>query len=212
MKVPCLVILSLALPLAALNAQTNAGTNGVDSILALVTTNRPAESPDTNRSAAMKPRSPIFIEAAGPAVFDMDNHWVSYRDDVHVTDGQMKLTCDWLMANFPGNGEQPTNIVAETNVIADFTDARGRRERATGNKAVYHYEVQDGTTNETITLTGNPPQIQEGPGFTNRLTGNAIVYDLRTRLMTVTEPKGAYYPTNSPAGTNVQASDLPFSK
>ena len=35
---------------------------------------------------------------------------------------------------------------------------------ATGDKAVYDYSVQNGVTNETVTLTGNPQQVEYRAG------------------------------------------------
>jgi hypothetical protein len=90
-------------------AQTNANTNGVNALLALVTTNPPPPS-----NGFMASRGPITIDAAGPAVFDINGHWVFYSDNVSVTDAQMNLTCQWLKHNLPQNGEQITNILAET--------------------------------------------------------------------------------------------------
>src|ERR1700722_8362185 len=84
-----------------LRAQTNTSTNPVEAILALVTTNSPAP-PATNPPDAYKaPHGPLKIDADGPADFDLNGHWVTYRDNVRVTDPQMKLTCEWLEANLP---------------------------------------------------------------------------------------------------------------
>src|ERR1700744_2981488 len=152
MKFPPFVFLFLACGVAALSAQTNTATNGVDSILALVTTNRPPASRATNQSdPANQPRVPLTIASAGPLIIDMINHWATYSDNVHVTDGQTKLTCEWLKADFSANGDQinsPTNIVAETNVVVDYVDSKGQKGRALGNKAVYRFHVQNGVTNE----------------------------------------------------------------
>lgn len=214
MKFPCLVILTLACGVAMLPAQTNNVTNGVESILALVTTNRPATPPVTNQPAAQKSRGPVTIKSAGPAVFDMENHWVTYSDHVRVTDPQMDLTCEWAKADFPPNWDSPTNIVAETNVVVDYIDPKGQKGKALGDKAVYLFQVKNGVTNETVTLTGNPPEILQGPDYTNRLTGDAIVYDLVTRRMLVSNSTIVYWPgTNSPSGSNSQAQDsMPFPK
>ena len=65
------------------------------------------------------------------------------------------------MANMPQNGEHVTNIVAKTNVVIDFTDEKGQKSHATGRKGVYFYHVENGVTNETVTLTGTPEQEPE---------------------------------------------------
>lgn len=211
MKVFAFVLFCLACGVAAASAQTNAATNGVDSILALVTTNRPAASTATNQpDPANQQREPVTISSTGPLIMDMINHWLTYSDHVHVTDGQMKMTCEWLKANFPANGEQidqPTNIVAETNVVVDFVDTKGQKGRALGDKAVYRFEVLKGVTNETVTLTGNPPKILQGVNYTNSLTGSKFVYDLRTKVWNVEQPSLIYWKTNSSAGSNSQGND-----
>ena len=210
MKVPAFVLLCLACGVAPLSAQTNTATNGVDSILALVTTNRPS-TPATNQpDPAPQTREPLTIASTGPLIIDMINHWATYSDNVHVTDGQTKMTCQWLKANFSANGDQinqPTNIVAETNVVVDFVDPKGQKGRALGDTAVYQFHVQNGVTNETVTLTGNSPEVLQGPNYTNRLIGSKFVYDLVTKKWYVYHPNGFYYGTNSSAGSNSEAND-----
>lgn len=225
MKVSCLIFATFACAVATLPAQTNtsantnAGTNastasnGVESILALVTTNRPAASPATNQSAA-RPRGPIFIHSAGPAVVDMENHWVTYSDSVLVTNPDMKLTCEWAKANFTADWRQPTNVVAETNVVVDYIDPKGEKGRATGTNATYLFQVQKGVTNETITLTGDPPEILEGPNYTNVTTADEIIYDLMTRKVTLSGPSGTYWrtTTNATGSNSPPQGDFPFAK
>lgn len=212
MKFPYIVFLTLTCGVAALSAQTNSVTNGVESILALVTTNRPAAAPATNQPATQRPRGPVTIKSTGPAVFDMENHWVTYSDHVRVTDPQMKLACEWAKADFTANWDQATNVVAETNVVVDYIDPKGQKGRALGDKAVYLFQIQNGVTNETVTLTGNPPEILEDTN--HYLTGSAIVYDLMTRRMIASNSTIVYFKgTNSPSGSNSPAQDdLPFAK
>ncbi|HEY1790131.1 MAG TPA: LptA/OstA family protein [Verrucomicrobiae bacterium] len=213
-KFPCLIFLAIVCGVAAtLPAQTNTATNGVDSILALVTTNRPPAAPVTNQPP-QRQRGPIIIKAAGPSVFDMYNHWVTYSENVRVTDPQMKLTCEWAKADFSENWSQATNIVAETNVVVDYIDPKGQKGRALGDKAVYLFQIQNGVTNETVTLTGNPPEIEQGPDYTNHLTGSQFVYDLMTGKMTAPNSTIVFWPgTNSPSGSNSQPQgNLPFAK
>lgn len=218
MKVPCFLFLTLVCGVAALPAQTNtvanasAGSNGVDSILALVTTNRPAASPATNQPAA-RPRGPIFIHSSGPAVVDMENHWVTYSDSVLVTNPEMKLTCEWAKANFPANWEQATNVVAQTNVIVDYVDPKGQKGRALGDKAVYLFQIVNGLTNETVTLTGdptnNPPEILMGLNYADRQIATQIVYDVLTGKLIFKSPTGYFTPTtNGPTGSNSRAESI----
>lgn len=172
-------------------AQTNVATNGVDALLALVTTNPPTPS-----GGFMPSRGPLTINAAGPAVFDINSRWVTYSDKVRVTNGEMTMTCEWLEHNLPQNEEGITNIIAKTNVVVNFTDKNGRKGRGTGDKAIFFFHVQDGITNKTITLTGNPPKVQTGLTY---LTGTNIVYDLMTGMVTANGPISGYFQdTNSP--------------
>ncbi|MGH7939979.1 MAG: hypothetical protein ACREE6_08300 [Limisphaerales bacterium] len=206
MKFAFFLISALASNVVAFAAQTNSATNGVESILALVTTNHPPAATPTNPPDA-KPRY-VHIQSVGPAVLDFENHWVTYSDNVCVSNSQMKLTCEWIKAEFTGNGGQATNIVAETNVVIDFLDPKGDKIRAIGTNALYLFQVQNGLTNETVTLTGDPPRIFEGPNYTNRMTSKKVVYDLMTRKVTFDGSSGTYFGlTNSPAPTSSQSGE-----
>lgn len=203
-------------------AQTNTATNGVNAILALVTTNQiPAATNQistTNHPAMPQPaRGPTIIDAVGPMDVDWDNRLVTYRHNVRVAEAQMKMTCEWLLASLPQGSEHVTNIVAETNVIADFTDEKGQQYHATGNKAVYFYHVENGITNETVTLTGAPEQKPKLYRSQDTLTGDSITWNFVTHKLHVEHPEGVGWPetnkppavtnspvtkTNQPAGTN----------
>src|SRR3984885_1065769 len=127
------VILTLVISSASLRAQTNISTNGVEAILALVTTNSPP--PPKPPEMFKTPRGPLIINSDGPADFSINGQWVTYCQNVSVTDSQMKLTCEWLEANLPlQTGEHFTNIVARTNVVVDFIDEHGQKSHATGDK------------------------------------------------------------------------------
>src|SRR5690242_12465607 len=82
------------------------------------------------------------------ADFDLNARTAIYRGDVHVSDPEMKMNCDWLVADLPQAGHI-NHIVAETNVVIDFTDDRGETRHAVGDKAVYDYNVENSVTNET---------------------------------------------------------------
>ncbi len=184
------------------SAITNATTNAVEPMPAVTSTNAALATTETNHPAASRQREKITIHSEGPYQMDLNNHWVTYQDRVRVTDRQLIMTCEWLMANFPFHGEHITNIVAQTNVVGDFVDDENQKWHVTGDKGVYAYHVQDGVTNETITLTGNPPQIEEGAS-TNTMTGDAIIYNLITKKVRIDNPTSVFwYETNSPAGTN----------
>jgi len=104
----------------------------------------------------------------------LNGHQAIYRGHVRVDDPQMKLTCAQLTTDLPQAGGRPNHIVAETNVVIDFTDDKGQTNHATSDKAVYLYNVQNGVTNETVTLTGNPqPQVENAQGTQ---AGDVIVW------------------------------------
>jgi lipopolysaccharide export system protein LptA len=155
-------------------------------------------------------RGPIKIDADGPTDFDLNRHWVTYSEKVVVTDPQMKLTCEWLKANLPVNGEHMTNIVARTNVVMDFVDEKGQKTRATDDPAVSFFHVENGVTNETVTLTANPPRQPKVEMPENTMSGDAIIWDRTTDQFHVTGHfQGEHWDTNSVSGTN---KDNPFLK
>ena len=156
-----------------------------------------------------KPRPPTRIEADGPADFDLTGRRMIYRNHVRVDDPEMKLSCEWLTADLPQDGGHVTNIVAETNVVIDFTDDKGQPYHATGDKVVYFYQVQGGVTNETITLTANPAQIEDALGTQ---TGDEIIWDRvnnrlsiprNAKLVSHQNLNGSVSATNSLPATNL---------
>ena len=163
-----------------LRAQLSTNTNAVDEILALVTTNAPAPKPQP-------PRAPTHIES-DRVDFDLTEHEATYRGHVYVDDPEMKLHCEWLVADLPQTGHI-SHIVAETNVVIDATDDKGRKIQATGDKAVYTYNVLNGVTNEIITLTGNA-KVENAQGW---LTGEPITLDCVTKLVHADNAKMVYW-------------------
>jgi lipopolysaccharide transport protein LptA len=152
------------------------------------------------------PRAPTLINSDS-GDFDLNGHQAIYRGHVRVDDPQMKLTCERLVADMPQAGGRPNRIVAETNVVIDFTDTKGQTNHATGDKAVYVYSEQGGVTNKTVTLTGNP-QMENAQGTQ---AGDVIILDLANNKVHFDNPhmifrqnlNGATADTNSPpAKTN----------
>ena len=86
--------------------------------------------------------------------FNMNTRTAIYRGDVRVDNPQMKLTCGQIIATLPPSGGRPDHIVAETNVVIDFTD-EGQTNHVTCDKAIYDYSVENGMTNETAIFTGH---------------------------------------------------------
>lgn len=170
---------------AASNTSTNVNvnTNAVNQILALVTTNAPAAKPKLSETV---------IEADGPADFAQVGHGVRviYRDHVRVIAPGLKLWCEWLAADLSEASGHPTNIVAETNVVIDATDDKGQKMHATGDKAVYVFSVQNGTTNETVTLTGDATAEYKNA----TLTGDQIIWDrLHDSVRVPVNPKMVFH-------------------
>jgi lipopolysaccharide transport protein LptA len=142
----------------------------------------------TDTNAAPKPtRGPTRIYSDS-ADFDMAGHKAVYHGDVRVEDPQMKLVCALLTAYLPPAGGRPSRIVAETNVVIDFTDERGQTNHASSDKAIYIYEIQNGATNETVTLTGNA-KVENVQGW---LTGEPIIWNRANDSITATNQQMIY--------------------
>jgi lipopolysaccharide export system protein LptA len=146
-----------------LRAQTNTETK-----ISVTATNKA-------KAAPAAPRAPTQIYSDS-FVYDPKNaRTATYIGHVRVDDPQMKLTCARLIVDLPQPGGRINRIVAETNVVIDSVDDKGQTNLATSDKAVYDYSVQNGVTNETVTLTGNPqPQMENAQGTQ---AADAIVWD-----------------------------------
>ena len=146
--------------------------------------NLPAQ---TNVADAPKPARPPTLINSDHAEFDLTARRAVYYDNVRVVDPQMTLTCARLTADLPQPqaGGQMRHIVAETNVIIDSVDEKGQTNHATSDKAVYDYNVQNGVTNEVVTLTGNA-KMENSQGT---LTGEPIVWDRAKNRLTATNQK-----------------------
>ncbi len=186
------IILIAIASVGTLRAQMSTNTNAVDEILALVTTNAPAVKPPP-------PRAPTRIES-DRVDFDLTAREATYRGHVYVDDPAMKLRCEWLFANLLQTAGRVTNIVAETNVVIDATDDKGQTMHATCDKAIYAYAVQNGMTNETVTLTGNA-KVENAKGW---LTGEPIVWDRANGSLTAANEHMVFWQNlnGETAGTN----------
>jgi lipopolysaccharide transport protein LptA len=132
----------------------------------------------TNTVAAPPPRAPTIINS-DRADFDLTARKAFYYGNVRVDDPQMKLTCAKMVADLPQTGGHINRIVAETNVVIDSVDEKGQTNHATSDKAVYFYNVLNGVTNETVTLTGNA-KVENAQGW---LTGEPIIWDRANNMM-----------------------------
>ena len=104
------------------------------------------------------------------------------------------LDCERLTVDIPADHGNPTNIVAETNVVVDVLDEKGGTNHITAGKAVYSYQLLNpatnvvksitnvvyAVTNELITFTGgNPRPMLERPDAT--VSDDTIIINVRTR-------------------------------
>jgi lipopolysaccharide export system protein LptA len=143
-----------------------------------------ASSAQTNSTLPL-PHGMTRIDAES-ADFDLTRHKATYRSHVRVNDPGMKLYCEWLVVDLPQAGGRVNHIVAETNVVIDLADEKGQTNHATGDMAVYDYNVQGSVTNDTVTLTGDP-QIKNSMGAQS---GDKIVWNRISNKFYFTNPKG----------------------
>ena len=131
----------------------------------------------SNPSAALLSPRLLHIDSDRQDI-DGNGRTVTCSGNVHASEPGLNLTCALLTADLPQSGGRVSHIVAETNVVIDVTDAKNQSMHATGDKAVYIYNAQNGVTNETITLTaltGNPqPQVEDAQGTQ---TADVIIWD-----------------------------------
>lgn len=113
------------------------------------------------------------------AEFGLRSRLVTYTGNVRVEDPRMNLTCEQLMAKVPSEGTRLEQIVAKTNVVITASDKEGRQYTAKGDLAVYTYQINEGTTNEVVELSGSPSI--SGPDGT--LSGEVIVWDRISNTM-----------------------------
>jgi len=181
----------------------------------------------TNVAGAPKPpRTPTLIDSV-TADFDLTARRAVYRGNVRVNDPQMKLTCEELTADLPQAGGHIDHLLALTNVVMDSVDEKGQTNHATSDKAVYIYNVVNGVTNETVTLTGNA-KVESTQGW---MTGEPIIWDRAKNSMhaenqqmqlrqNITSPPGntnapdakTNFPPTVVQSTNLPVINLPISK
>ena len=133
-----------------------------------------------------------------------------YSGDVHVSNPQMDLVCARLVADLAPAGGRVDHIVAETNVVINFTDDKGQTDRAICDRAVYNYSVQNGVTNEIVTLTGNAAVTNfAGTNVNFALTGEPIYLDLLNKTVHAENEKFTINPNAQTANTNSPAVRFP---
>ncbi len=144
--------------------------------LLLVAAGLTARAQSNTNAAPSAPR--LLVIDSDSEYIDAIGRTVTHHGHVIASDPDMKLTCELLVADSPRSGGRINHIVAETNVVIDATNSNGQAMHATCDKAVYVYNVENGVTNETVTLTsltGNPQPRVIVPEGTNE--ADVIIWD-----------------------------------
>lgn len=173
----------------------------------------------SNTYATPRPTRSQTVITSTVVFFSNATRQIIYSGGVRVDDPQMQLTCEKLTADLPQNGGHINHLVALTNVVMDSVDDKGQTNHATSDMAVYDYNVVNGATNETVTLTGhavaeNAQVILYGePIIYNRATGSLTATNqhmiIRQSLTsTLTKTNSLAAKTNSP----VEIKDVPMTK
>jgi len=146
--------------------------------------------------------------------YDGAKQQVIYTDHVVVTNAMGSLTCERLTIDVPPEGSldrQPTNAVAATNVVVIFIK-KDDTNHVTCDRAIYAYQVANGTTNDTITFlgsAGHPARVENAKGW---MTGEPLVWDnLNGNFSGVDTETHFRVPTAAANGTNPPSTGVPFS-
>lgn len=172
--------------------------------VAVAQTNGPLTLPTNAPATKPQPPTEIISDAAD---FDMNAHQAIYRGHVKVTDPEVKLTCDWLVVDLPAAGAHLSHVLADTNVVVDFTDEKGEKYHVTSARAVYAYKVVNAVTNETVTFTGRPKVVTA----TSTIKSEPMIWDRARNKFTFINPIMTMVSTNAPAG-GTNASPFNFLK
>lgn len=199
----------------ALGDTTNAPASGTNTPVVITITpaggtNTPAGSTNTPAGNQSRPEQDVGVTAKH---FLYHDNTVIYFDDVVVTNGQGTLSCERLTIDIPPEGStdrQPTNAVAETNVVVDLV-RKDDTNHVTGDRAVYAYHVLNGMTNDTITFTGstnNPAKVVNSKGW---MTGEPLIWDNVSGSFTAVNPVTHFkVPASAGQGTNAAAETSPL--
>jgi hypothetical protein len=93
--------------------------------------------------------------------------------------------------------------VAETNVLIAAINDKGETNHSTSDKAVYIFNLQNGVTNETITLSGHASATNDADGST--ITGEPLVWNRATGRIFATNEVIHIYSSNAKGSTNAPA-------
>ena len=105
-----------------------------------------------------------------------------FRGHVRIEHPQMNWVCDEItMLMLPTLGKSGRMIIAEPDVVFNFTDDQGQTFHGTGNKVVYTHRTTATLTNDLVELTGTPAML-ESTNVVGR--NNTINLDLATHKLT----------------------------
>ena len=204
MKMILMLIASLVLSLS-IQAQTElSATNSAAATNLISATNSisaEALSSSTN-SIASTNRIEIFSDSAE---FLIETNIAVYTGNVRASYGETRLNCDVLTLHVPKGGERPDYMVADRNVIIDTKDKSGKPVHATGDKAVYTYNLEHGVTNEVMMLSGDA-FIQTGDG--SSMKADPIIWNLGKGTVNFANPHTIIKEVPKEVSTNKPASSL----
>src|SRR5580704_15514786 len=107
----------------------------------------------TNAPAA-KPVEQDLDISSDSFYFDGITNQMVYLGHVFVTyDVKDRLNCERLTVDLPADRGNPTNIVAETNVVVELLQQNGQTNHVTADKAVYFYQLLNPVTNIVKNIT-----------------------------------------------------------
>jgi lipopolysaccharide transport protein LptA len=138
--------------------------------------------PASTNSLASTNRIEIFSDSAE---FLIATNIAVYSGNVRAFYSDTKLTCDILTLHVPKGGERPDYMIADRNVVIDTRDKSGKPIHAVGDKAVYTFSIENGTTNELMVLSGDAfIQLEDG----SSMRADPIIWNLAKGTVNVIGP------------------------
>lgn len=171
-----------------------AAVNGLCAVSPLFSVSSPAPR-STNSTTAADATATATEIISKSAYFDLKARTAIYMGDVRIKDPRMELSCEVLTVKLATEGAGKfQNIIAETNVVIDFSDEKGQKIHGTGGKAIYTYNVTPTYTNDVMELLENP-LLQTAQGnwqgdviTLDRVNGTVKATNSRMRI---TQPAGS---------------------
>jgi hypothetical protein len=145
--------------------------------------------------------------------YDGGKQQVIFYDEVVATNAQGRLTCARLTIDMPPEGSldrQPTNALAETNVVIDLVK-QGDTNHITCERAIYTYLIIHGSTNDTITFVGSPTAPAKVENSKGWMTGEPLIWDnVNGNFSGLNTETHFKVPAQSASGTNPPAATVPL--